>query len=122
VQLRLQKCQVQTLKSYYFNLGYLDFKVTDVKSDLSKDKQSIDIAIQVDEGSKYKVGKIEFTGNMLNESSESLSKLLTLSTGNIFKRKKIIDSLKTITDLYGAVRIRQTNRKSSCFGFFYRKI
>jgi outer membrane protein insertion porin family len=37
---------------------------------------------------------------MLNESSESLSKLLTLSTGNIFKRKKIIDSLKAITDLY----------------------
>jgi outer membrane protein insertion porin family len=91
---------LETLKSYYFNLGYLDFKVTDVKSDLSKDKQSIDIAIQVDEGSKYKVGKIEFTGNMLNESSESLSKLLTLSTGNIFERKKIIDSLKAITDLY----------------------
>jgi outer membrane protein assembly factor BamA len=58
-----------------FNLGYLDFKVTDVKSDLSKDKQSIDVAIQIDEGSKYKVGKIEFTGNMLNESSESLSKI-----------------------------------------------
>jgi outer membrane protein insertion porin family len=33
-------------------------------------------------------------------SSESLSKLLTLSTGNIFERKKIIDSLKAITDLY----------------------
>jgi hypothetical protein len=39
---------LETLKSYYFNLGYLDFKVTDVKSDLSKDKQSIDVAIQIE--------------------------------------------------------------------------
>jgi outer membrane protein assembly factor BamA len=57
--------KLSPLKSYYFNLGYLDFKVTDAKSDLSKDKQSIDVAIQIDEGSKYKVGKIEFTGNIL---------------------------------------------------------
>lgn len=91
---------IETLKSHYFNLGYLDFKVSDVKSELSKDKLSIDIDIQVNEGSKYKVGKIEFTGNMLDESSESLSELLTISTGDVFERKKIIDSIKAITDIY----------------------
>ena len=91
---------IEALKSHYLNLGYLDFKVTDVKSELSEDKQSINIVIQIDEGSEYKVGKIEFVGNMLNESSESLSKFLTVSTGSIFERKKIIDSIKVITGVY----------------------
>lgn len=91
---------IEALKSHYFNFGYLDFKVIDVKSELSENKQSINILIQVDEGPEYKVGKIEFLGNMLNESSESLLKFLTVSTGNVFEHKKIIDSIKSITGVY----------------------
>lgn len=91
---------VEALKSHYLNLGYLDFKVVNVKSELSQNKQSINIVIQVDEGAKYKVGEIVFTGNMLNESSESLSQLLTINTGDVFERKKIIDNIKTLTKIY----------------------
>ncbi len=91
---------IETLRSYYLNLGYLDFKVTDLKIDLSNDKQHIDIVIQINEGDEYKTGKIKFTGNMLNESNESLSKFITISTGDIFKRRKIVNSVKNITDIY----------------------
>ncbi|SMN14619.1 Outer membrane protein assembly factor YaeT precursor [uncultured Candidatus Thioglobus sp.] len=91
---------IEAMKSYYINLGYLDFKVIDVKTELSEDKQSIDIAIQINEGDEYKVGKIEFTGDTLNQSSEKLSKLLTFNTGDIFERKRIIKSIKAITGVF----------------------
>ncbi len=91
---------IEALRSHYLNLGYLDFKVIDAKNELSEDKESINILIQVTEGAEYKVGKIEFTGDMLNESAESLSALLTVNTADVFERKKIIDSIRAITKVY----------------------
>lgn len=91
---------VEALKSHYINLGYLDFKVINVQSNLSNDKKSINVTIQIEEGAEYKIGSIEFSGNMLNESSESLTKLLTVKSGDVFKRNKIIKSIKSITGIY----------------------
>ncbi|BAS67891.1 outer membrane protein assembly factor BamA [Bathymodiolus septemdierum thioautotrophic gill symbiont] len=91
---------VEALKSHYIDLGYLDFKILNVSNELSDNKKSIDINIQIEEGSKYKIGAIKFSGELLNESKESLTKLLTIETGNIFERQKIINDIKVITDLY----------------------
>ncbi len=91
---------LETLKSYYINLGYLDFKVTKVKNKLSDDKKSIDISIQINEGAKYKIGKIEFTGDLLDKTTKDLSKLLEINTGDLFKRQKIIFGMKAITNVY----------------------
>lgn len=91
---------VEAMKSYYINLGYLDFKVINTKTELSEDKKSINIAIQINEGDEYKVGKIEFTGDTLNQSNKKLSKLLTFNTGDIFERKRIIESVKAVTSVF----------------------
>jgi len=91
---------VEAMKSHYVNLGYLDFKVTKVKSELSDNKESIIIAIQVEEGSVYKIGTISFSGETLNESESSLEKLLSINEGDVFERKKIINSIKAITGVY----------------------
>jgi len=91
---------IEALKSHYINLGYLDFKITDVQSVLTADKSSISINIQVTEGSKYTIGTIGFSGETLNESEASLAELLTINEGDVFKRQKIINSIKTVTDVY----------------------
>lgn len=90
---------IEALKSHYINLGYLDIQAS-FKTELSSDKKNINIVIHIDEGSEYKVGKIEFAGDALNQSDESLSKLLVFKTGDIFKRKEIIESVKAITYLF----------------------
>ena len=91
---------VEAMKSLYVNSGYLDFKVSNIKTDLSDDKQSIDINIQINEGSEYKVGDIKFSGNLLNQSIDDLNDLLTITEGAVFKRKKVIESIQAITDLF----------------------
>ncbi|AYQ56728.1 Outer membrane protein assembly factor BamA [Bathymodiolus thermophilus thioautotrophic gill symbiont] len=91
---------IEALKSQYINSGYLDFKVTEVKSELSEDKKNIDIALQIKEGNKYTIGNIDFSGNTLNKSDKSLTKLLTIKSGDVFLRKKIINDIKVITDAY----------------------
>jgi len=91
---------IEAMKSFYINSGYLDFKVEKIKTELSENKQSIDINIQIIEGEEYKIGTIQFTGDLLNQSISDLKALLTISEGNVFKRKKVIESVQAITDVF----------------------
>jgi outer membrane protein insertion porin family len=91
---------VEAMKSLYINSGYLDFKVNKIKTDLSEDKKNISIDIQVNEGSKYMVGDIQFSGDLLNQSIDDLNNLLTINKGDIFMRKKVVESIQAVTDLF----------------------
>ncbi|CAC9598910.1 Outer membrane protein assembly factor YaeT [uncultured Gammaproteobacteria bacterium] len=91
---------VEAMKSLYINSGYLDFKIGKIQTTLSDDKQSIDVDIQISEGAKYKVGTINFTGDLLNQSIKELKDLLTVESGDIFERKKVIESIQAITDVF----------------------
>ena len=91
---------VEALKSLYINDGYLDFKIDQVSTNLSDDKQNIDIEIQVNEGAQYKVGSIQFSGDLLNQSIADLNNLLTIAKGDIFERKKVIESIQAVTDVF----------------------
>lgn len=91
---------VEALKSLYINDGYLDFKIDQVITNLSDDKQNIDIEIQIQEGAQYKIGSIQFSGDLLNQSVDDLNNLLTITKGDIFKRKKVIESIQSVTDVF----------------------
>ncbi|SMN16894.1 Outer membrane protein assembly factor YaeT precursor [uncultured Candidatus Thioglobus sp.] len=91
---------IEAMKSLYINSGYLDFKIEQIKTILSDDKENIDIDIQVSEGAEYKVGAINFTGDLLNQSIKELKDLLTINSGDIFERKKVIESIQAITDVF----------------------
>ncbi|MBW5290373.1 MAG: Outer membrane protein assembly factor YaeT precursor [Candidatus Ruthia sp. Asou_11_S2] len=91
---------IESMKSFYINAGYLDFKVNEVKTDLSEDKQNISINIQISEGTEYKIGTIQFTGDLLSHSIEDLRKLLSFKKGDVFERKKMMQSLQAINDVF----------------------
>ncbi len=91
---------IEAMKSLYINAGYLDFKVIKIATELSDNKENIDIDIQISEGAQYKVGGISFTGDLLNQSIEALNELLTINSGDTFERKKVIESIQAITDVF----------------------
>ncbi|MDB3870247.1 outer membrane protein assembly factor BamA [Candidatus Thioglobus sp.] len=91
---------IEAMKSLYVNSGYLDFKVIKITTELSTSKQNIDIDIQISEGAEYKVGAISFTGDLLNQSIKDLKELLTIDTNDVFERKKVIESIQAITDIF----------------------
>ena len=91
---------IEAMKSLYVNSGYLDFKVIKTTTELSTSKENIDIVIKISEGDEYKVGAISFTGNLLNQSVKELKELLTINTNDVFKRKKVIESIQAITDIF----------------------
>jgi outer membrane protein insertion porin family len=91
---------IEAMKSLYINSGYLDFKINKIQTKLSDNKENIDIDIQISEGSQYKVGTIAFTGDLLNQSIKDLKDLLSVKKSDVFKRKKVIESIQAITDVF----------------------
>ncbi|WP_428087088.1 outer membrane protein assembly factor BamA [Candidatus Thioglobus sp.] len=91
---------IEAMKSLYVNEGYLDFKTIKAQTQLSDDKKSIDIDIQISEGEQYKIGTIDFKGDLLNQSIANLNELLNVKKDDIFKRKEVIEGVQAITDIF----------------------
>jgi outer membrane protein insertion porin family len=88
---------LETLRSFYLNRGYLEFTVDSTQVQITPDKHDIYITINISEGPIYKVADIKLAGELLVPEAE-LMKLITVKPGDTFSREKIVDSQKKISD------------------------
>lgn len=88
---------LETLRSYYLNRGYLEFNVDSTQVQITPDKHDIYISIHITEGEVYKVTDIKLAGDLLVPEPE-LRSLITLKTGDTFSREKLTESSKKISD------------------------
>ena len=92
---------LETLRSYYLNRGYLEFNIDSTQVQISPNKQDVFITININEGEKFNVGKIAVTGDLLGKDSE-FNKLLLLKGGDVFNGQLLSDTQKAISDKMGA--------------------
>jgi outer membrane protein insertion porin family len=59
-----------------------------------------DITIPVEEGQRYYLAKIDFEGVKLFRSTEFLSRLFQMQTGDVFSTEKLRNGLKNLTRVY----------------------
>lgn len=91
---------LETLKSFYLNQGYLEFAVDSTQVSISPDKQDIYITVNVTEGEKYTISDVKLAGELQLPEAE-LKPLITVEKGDIFNRQKITESSKAIGDRLG---------------------
>jgi outer membrane protein insertion porin family len=91
---------LETLKSYYQNRGYLDFNIESTQVSITPDKNDIYITVNVTEGEKYTVSDMQLAGQMLLPREE-LQKLVRIKPGDTFSRERLAESTKAITDRLG---------------------
>ncbi len=91
---------VETLKSYYLNQGYIEMQIESTQVSITPDKKDIYITINISEGEKYKVSDIKLEGQILGREAEFKS-LIQLKKGEIYSGEKLADSVKNITDRMG---------------------
>src|SRR5487761_2115100 len=85
---------LETLRSFYLNRGYLEFRIDSTQVSITPDKQDIYITINLTEGDKYTVTVVKLGGEMQLPEAE-LRKLIELKPGETFSREKLNERLGT---------------------------
>ena len=93
---------LETLRSYYQNRGYLDFNIESTQVSISPDKKSIFITINLNEGERYQVSSVKLSGDLSLLPEEEYKKAVTLHAGDVFSREKLNASTKAISERLGA--------------------
>lgn len=91
---------LETLRSFYFDRGYLNFKITSTQVSITPDKQDIIITINMEEGAQFSLSGFELQGNTI-VPAEELRERMPLKTGEVFSRAKIVDIVKQLTERLG---------------------
>ncbi len=91
---------LETLRSFYLNNGYLEFNIDSTQVSITPDKKDIYITINISEGEKYTVSDVKLGGEMLLPEAE-VRRLVQLKAGETFSREKLNESTKRITDRLG---------------------
>ncbi|MEW5863308.1 MAG: outer membrane protein assembly factor BamA [Pseudomonadota bacterium] len=91
---------IETLRSFYQNRGYLDFNVDSAQVSITPDRRDVYITINITEGEKYTVAGVELAGQML-APREELEKLVRLKPGEVFSRERLTETTKAIADRLG---------------------
>jgi outer membrane protein insertion porin family len=98
-----QKLQadLETLRSYYTDRGYLEFQVDSTQVSITPNKENIYITINLTEGPKYTISDVRLAGELLLPEVE-LMRLIQVRPGDVYSRAKLTQSSKAISDRLGS--------------------
>jgi outer membrane protein insertion porin family len=91
---------LEALRSFYLDRGFLEFNVESTQVSISPDKQDIYITINLNEGERYSVSSVKLAGDLLLPEDELL-KLVKIRPGETYSREKLTESTKAIGERLG---------------------
>ena len=111
---------METLRSFYMDNGYLEFNIDSTQVSITPDKKDIYITINFTEGAKFTVAKVTVSGDMLNDTTgiseagpatsqpaqaqitkEEIESLVQVKPGDTFSRKALTETSKLIGERFG---------------------
>ncbi len=90
---------LETIRSYYLNRGYLEFNVESTQVTISPDKQEISITITVNEGQPYTVTGVRLQGDYLGKDAE-FRELVRIKPGEPYRSIDATDTTKAFSDRF----------------------
>ncbi len=91
---------LENIRAYYLNRGYLEFTIESAQVAISPDKESIDIAIKVREGQLYTVTAVKLDGDYLGKEDDFKS-LVTIKPGEPYRDEAVASTVRLFTDRFG---------------------
>ena len=92
---------LEKLKSFYMNRGYLEFSIDSTQVSITPDKEDVYITINISEGPKYKVSDVKLAGDLQQVPESELQNLIKIKKDDIFNREKITESTKAMNGRLG---------------------
>ena len=93
---------LETLRSYYLDRGYVKFSADSTQVSITPDKKDIYITVNMEEGEQYFVDEVELIGSMVVDET-ILKALILTQSGEVFSRKKMTTTQKRLEARLGKV-------------------
>ncbi len=90
---------LQAVQATYLDRGYVTVKVGHPSVALTPDKRFIYVTIPVEEGERYRIGEVKFTGQLLDQEPK-LRRILRTRKGQWFSRTEVGQDLFAVGDVY----------------------
>ncbi|MFM0117685.1 MULTISPECIES: outer membrane protein assembly factor BamA [unclassified Paraburkholderia] len=91
---------LENVRSYYLNRGYLEFNIESTQVSLTPDKKNMYLTVTLHEGEPYTIKSIKLAGNLLDREAE-LSKLVKIKPGERFSAEKLQAATKAVVNKLG---------------------
>jgi outer membrane protein insertion porin family len=91
---------LETLRSFYLDRGYVDFTVESTQVTITDDKKHMFITINISEGERYKIKEVRLAGDLIVPENE-LFELVTIRKDAVFSRKAITKTTESLTGRLG---------------------
>ncbi len=88
----------ETLRRFYYNRGYADFRVVSSNAVLDPSTNEYTITIMVDEGQRYTFGNVSVESTVDGVDGQALDHLVKTRTGKPYSAKAIEDSVLAVTE------------------------
>jgi outer membrane protein insertion porin family len=92
---------LETLRSYYLNRGFLEFNIDSTQVAIAPNKQDITITVNVTEGQRFVVSGVKLEGNYLGKEEEFKS-LVRIRAGEPYNAEQVAETTKAISDYFGS--------------------
>jgi outer membrane protein insertion porin family len=78
----------ELLRRFYLKNGFVDFQVTTASAEISPDRRAFFLTYTLDEGERYRVGKIIVNSTLRNQPGESFLPLVDVDVGDCAVRRR----------------------------------
>ena len=89
------------LRKFYLSEGYADFRVVSAVAELAPSRDGFLITFTVEEGERYRFGKIELTNELKDVSADTLKVILTTHENDWYNADAVEASITALTDSLG---------------------
>ena len=91
----------ELLRKFYLSEGYADFRVTSAVAELAPDRDGFFVTFTINEGERYKFGKVEISTRFQGLDPDTLKSFLTMSSGDWYDADQIEKTVNAITEAVG---------------------
>ncbi|HIP76132.1 MAG TPA: outer membrane protein assembly factor BamA, partial [Psychromonas hadalis] len=91
---------LEVIKSYYLDRGYIRFKIEETQVSLRPNKKGVYITVNVEEGDIYKISDVKFMGDLLDHD-EDIKSLVPFTQDSIYSAADVAATEQSIRRYFG---------------------
>jgi outer membrane protein insertion porin family len=95
----IYQTDLKSIEMFYKNNGFMDYRFISSAVAYNDIRTKVFLALNICEGSRYKIGSITYDGNSAVDDKE-IEKIIKLKKGQIFNQNKINETMNVICEFY----------------------